>query len=235
MSLEVILLVSFLFNSLLVLLVLFLVYKGDKVVNEFEPYLKDVEVMRHSIAKRGSVLLERTVDVAQEIIRNALMSSQRNIKTSENFQEELQERLVNSLEQSVSETKKLIQERMTDVLETYSKEILKFNTDLNASAEGVRKEMLITTGNKLFELSQAIQEEISQVRKSVDEKITQKLSSADEEIKKYKEEKLKDLNEKIYLVIDEAVKKVINRSIDLAEHEDVVLSALEKARKENLL
>ena len=59
-------------------------------------------------------------------------------------------------------------------------------------------------------------------------------SSYQGKIKKYKEEKLKDMNQRIYAIIDEASKKVINKSLDLAAHEEIVLEALEKARKENL-
>ncbi|PIS14644.1 hypothetical protein COT64_01595 [Candidatus Shapirobacteria bacterium CG09_land_8_20_14_0_10_39_12] len=57
------------------------------------------------------------------------------------------------------------------------------------------------------------------------------LSSLEKEIKEQKEEKLKRLSEEIFKVLQEASGEVLNRSLSLSNHEDLVLEALEKAQK----
>lgn len=53
------------------------------------------------------------------------------------------------------------------------------------------------------------------------------------QIEEYKKLKLTELNDRIEKALNQAALKIINRSIDTREHEDLVISALEEAKKEN--
>src|SRR3990170_1276794 len=111
-----IVLIALLLNALTVLLVLYLVYRGEKAIGDFEPYVQDVERMRGSIARRGNQILEKTITVAQEIIRNAVTTSQKNIRASENLQVEMERALKEGLDQNQSETKQIIQSATEDIV-----------------------------------------------------------------------------------------------------------------------
>lgn len=57
------------------------------------------------------------------------------------------------------------------------------------------------------------------------------LSSMEAEMAKQKEERLKRLSEKIFGVLEEASGEILNRSLSLSNHEDLIFEALEKAKK----
>jgi len=234
MAAETFVLVALLLNALTVLLVLYLVYKGDKALGEFQPYLQDVERMRHGIAKRGNDILEKTITVAQEIIRNAIVASQRNLRLSESVEGEMEKTLQAGLEKNLSEVKQMVQNATEGIIEAYRNQFLAMSREIEASGLDAHEQLIEVTKEKVNELSAGISQQLAEVRKGAEEKVSQELLATDEEIAAYKQQKIKEIDSKVYQMIGEIAKKTIGYAIDLSTHQELVLEALEKAKKEKL-
>jgi len=233
MTTEVVL-IALLLNALTVLLVLYLVYKGGKALGEFEPYLQDVEQMRHGIARRGNDILEKTITVAQEIIRNAIATSQRNLRLSQSMEGEMEKTLQAGLEQNLSEVKQMVKNATEGIIEAYRNQFLAMSREIESSGLDAHKELLEITKDKVDELSKGIVQQLSEVRSTAEEKIGQELVVAEEGIESYKQQKIKELDSQVYQMISEIAKKVVGHAIDLSSHQELVLEALERAKKEKL-
>lgn len=233
MTTEVVL-IALLLNALTVLLVLYLVYKGGKALGEFEPYLQDVEQMRHAIARRGNDILEKTITVAQEIIRNAIATSQRNLRLSQSMEGEMEKTLQAGLEQNLSEVKQMVKNATEGIIEAYRNQFLAMSREIEASGLSAHKELLQITKDKVDELSAGIVQQLAEVRSGAEEKIGRQLVAAEEEIASYKQQKIKEIDNKVYQMVGEIAKKVVGHAIDLSTHQGLVLEALEKAKKEKL-
>lgn len=234
MSIEIVVLVAFLLNGLIVLLMLYLLYKGDKALREFEPYLRDVESMRHGIARRGNDILERTVSAAQDIIRNTIATSQKNLHLSEEFEREMEKKMSENLEQNISESKRTIQTTTAQIIDSYRNQFLTMSKEIEASGLQAHKELLDSAKLQIDQFATGVQKEIAQIRQGVEVKVSQKLIDAEMDIKQYKEKKRSEIDSKIYLMLGEIAHKTIGKSIDFSTHEELVMDALEKAKKENL-
>jgi hypothetical protein len=57
----------------------------------------------------------------------------------------------------------------------------------------------------------------------------------EKELEVYKAERLKKVDEKIFEILKDASTKAIGKSLSLEDHEDVVIKALEDAKRENVL
>jgi F0F1-type ATP synthase membrane subunit b/b' len=86
--------------------------------------------------------------------------------------------------------------------------------------------------SEIEKLSKSITEEISSIFRSTSEKLNERVSQAEKNIENYKERKLKELDQRIYQIIGEVAEKTIGKAIDLSTHEELVMEALEKAKKE---
>jgi len=148
-----IVLIALLLNALTVLLVLYLVYRGEKAIGDFEPYVQDVERMRGSIARRGNQILEKTLVVAQEIIRNAVTASQRNVKTSQTLQAEMESTLRKGMEQNISETRSLLQRSVEDIVSGYQNQFGDLTKGIQEAGQAAHQEIL-DASKILSELSQ---------------------------------------------------------------------------------
>ncbi|HEX7455953.1 MAG TPA: hypothetical protein VF303_00605 [Candidatus Nanoarchaeia archaeon] len=230
-----VILIALLLNALTVLLVLYLVYKGDKAIGDLEPYIQDVERMRGSIARRGNQILEKTITVAQEIIRNAVSTSQKNIQSSESLQAEIENTLKRGVEQNLAENKNLLQNATKDIVSAYQEQFSVMSKEIEEAGLSSHRELMEASKQRISELSQGITTELSQVRQSAQEQINQELAASQEKIKAYEAQKIKELDSKVYQILGEIAKKTIGRAIDLSTHEELVLEALKRAKKEKLL
>ena len=67
------------------------------------------------------------------------------------------------------------------------------------------------------------------------EKINEEYQKLEAEVKKEKEKKFKELDNNIYKVVQDVSKKVIGRAISVSEQEDLVIDALNNAKKEGAI
>lgn len=230
-----VILIALLFNALTVLLVLFLVYKANKAIGDFEPYFQDVERMRGSIARRGNQVLEKTIATAQEIIRNAITTTQKNISSSDNLQSEMEGVLKQGLQQNQSETKLILQNATRDIVEAYQKQFASLSKEIESAGLSAHRELMEASKQRISELSQGISSELAAVRQAAQEEVNKELVASQEKIKAYELQKIKELDDKVYQILGAIAKKTIGRAIDLSTHEDLVLEALKRAKKEKLL
>jgi F0F1-type ATP synthase membrane subunit b/b' len=230
-----VILIALLFNALTVLLVLFLVYKANKAIGDFEPYFQDIERMRGSIARRGNQILEKTISTAQEVIRNAMATSQKNISTSDKLRSDLDTMLKQGVQQNQSETKLMLQNATKDIVEAYQKQFSQLSKEIESAGLSAHRELMEAGKQRIAELSQGISNELAQVRQSAQEQVNKELLASQEKIKAYESQKINELDTKVYQIIGMIAKKTIGHAIDLSTHEELVLDALKKAKKENLL
>ena len=230
-----VILIALLFNALTVLLVLFLVYKANKAIGDFEPYIQDVERMRGSIARRGNQILEKTISTAQEIIRNAVLTSQKNISGSNKLQAEMESVLRQGLQQNQSETKLILQNATKDIVEAYQKQFSSLSKEIESAGFSAHRELMEASKQRTNELAQGIASELASVRQSAQEEINKELITSQEKIKSYEQQKIKELDDKVYQILGVIARKTIGKAIDLSTHEELVLEALKRAKKEKLI
>jgi len=86
--------------------------------------------------------------------------------------------------------------------------------------------------NKTEELSKNIADEIHWLYQASLEPLSEKVVQVEKNIDNYKKEKIKEIDQRIYEIIKQVAKKTIGKTIDLSLHENLVIEALEKSKKE---
>ncbi len=158
--------------------------------------------------------------------------------------------VISQFSQQLSEESEKIKEQSRVFNQKLEEEMLQLTKFLLQN----KKKIFQETKNKISELSQAAKKELSKIQelnlrtsnelskdfanklgeiyRSINEIINKKVIKVEEEIKNYKKEKLKEIDGDIYKMLGEVAKKTIGKTIDLSDHEKLVMEALEKAKKE---
>lgn len=183
------------------------------------------------------------------------------LKTAKKFEKQLEKLMEEELKKTVAALNQNIQTFTNQLTEFYSKEMSFFPikmeeqfSQLNKMGKMIQDKLLKETENKIAEfdntylkgqdllfqeiknkteeLSKNITEEIHWLYQASLEPLSEKIVQAEKNIDNYKKEKTEEIDQKIYQIIKQVAKRTIGKTIDLSLHEELVVEALEKAKKE---
>jgi hypothetical protein len=92
-----------------------------------------------------------------------------------------------------------------------------------------------TVSKSLQEFSQSLSAKTVGIQESIDKKTTEQLEQVEKDISDYKTMRLKKIDEEVSRLVQKSFQEVLRRSISEPLHEELILEALEKAKKEEVL
>ena len=231
---EIIIVFTLLLNAFMILIVLYLVYKSDKILTQFDPVVKEGEKMRQTITKKTNEILSRTLNLAQELVRSSVTQSQENLKISEDFKIEVEGMLREGMKQIMDEAKQILQTETNSIMAGYKSQFSSLNDEVIETAAEAKKEIIEDSRVKIDQLGKSLEETLTQIPKMIEGRVGEQLNQNEKILAEYKAQKIKEIDEGIYKIINDVARKSIAASIDISKHEELVREALEKAKKENL-
>jgi len=105
---------------------------------------------------------------------------------------------------------------------------------ISKSNEDARNLLMDQVRKSANEMGQNASKEISLIYRSVEEMLKNRIIESEKQIEDYKNEKLRELDENIYKIINEVAKNTIGKTIDLSTHEELVTKSLRQAKRDGL-
>lgn len=232
---EPVVVISLLLNAITVMLVVWLVYRGDKTITEFKPHVSEIIKIKEDLLEESRKAIAQSVEVAKQIVRTTQENADKTLQHTDQFFKQLQAEVSAKILQTISEEKLSLQKGTQQSLDEYRSKILELLTSQQETSRRVQEELLSLSKAKLDEISRIAPDGVLNLHTSLDQKIKEKIDQADKEIEVYRTKRMRQIDEKIYQTIAEIAKKTIGRSIDISSHEELVMQALEKARKEKVV
>ena len=197
---------------------------------------------------------ETTENIFKNLPENLIL-----LKISEEFKKETEILIRNQVEKSYRE---LVASIFPEIKNSILINAEKFGKQLNLLAEGAEKDIsrfrelsqsiyqelinenkksiervsqsfLLESKGKMDSLSARLEREASQVFKDVKIDVDEKIKEAEKIIEERKKEKIKEIENNIYRILNDVAKKTLGKTLDFSTHEELVMKALEKAKKEN--
>lgn len=231
---QIIIVFSLLLNAVMIVIVLYLVYKTDQVLHEFEPVVKEGEKMRQTITQKTNEILAKTINLAQELVRSSVNQSQKNLKISDTFKVEMEGMMKQGVDQIVSESKHMIQTESKNVIAGYQSKFSSLNQEVAVTAQQAKEQIIKEAEAKIKDIGASIESGLSDIPKMLEGKISEQIAKNQKELEEYKLQKFKEIDVKIYQMVRDIAKKAIGRSIDMSTHEELVMESLERAKKEKI-
>lgn len=217
------LLINYLFISFILTVTVLII----NIVIAILLYLRNraLEKKQKYLYKHLSEITESAREKAEEIIENATKSAGKTLAESIYLKKEFSTHLKNSLE-----------DVMGNHLNTLRRESENFDRDYKEALADVKKTALESTEAELQKeiksFREVITEEIIDSHKKIESQTLEEMAEVNRQMEAYKAEQIKLIESQINQIIQKMTKEIIGKSLSLNEHQDIVMEALEKAKKE---
>lgn len=191
---------------------LFLLILGLNLVISFWLLSKLAQAKKKQAKMEGKSeqFLKRAEEGARKIIERATEKASKTLAETNSLKKEMIKELEVSLENLRSDLMEKFSEETKVAQEIYHEEEKKFVSNLEKK----------------------ILEEAQSHEKNLEKEIQAEFQRTKEDVKRYKDEKLKEVEKEINKIIERVLEEAGAKSISLEDHEKLVLEALEKAKKE---
>lgn len=181
--------------------------------------------------KKGIDLLENARRRSAEIIEEATQKAQEIINQSQSLNIDSRKMIDEALETLIKHQISYFEKASQDFLEEYRKELNSLQNRTVEIANNVSKDIEMDTLKEVDDYEKIIQKETIDSQKIVEAKIEEDYAKIQNEVSLYKDQMLKKLDVEIYGILESVSKEAIGKSIPLAQHEQLIIDALEKAKK----
>lgn len=169
-------------------------------------------------------ILEAANKRAQEII---LEASQIKSDTVSGFQ--------NSVDRLLSTQKEALGNTSLSLSNKYKEQIEKLNEDNIKLLINIYKDIEESAKSDFAEYKELILKQTFDAQNLASNKIKTEYEKLENELTALRTKKLEELNEKIYKIIQNASIEIIGKSLDLSDQEELIISALDRAKKEEII
>lgn len=136
------------------------------------------------------------------------------------------------LEELISKNKEMIQKTSANLVSYYQDTVTTMTLNYNQNTEKLMQLLDEELKHRVEKLDKASIEQIEESKKEVNAQIKKDLDKLNQELKKYGDEKFKQIDDKIYEIVSETAKNSVGKVINLTDHQELVMTALEQAKKD---
>lgn len=195
-----------------------------KTVRKLDELHKEKITTQNEMLKKSDLILEEARNEAIKIVANANLFKDSTEKQFDQELKRIQEAQVKTLEKL-----------SYDILNVYQKELVDLKEHNIKTMDIISKDIENSTVAELKDFKEILKKETFESQKIVEAKIEDAYKIAQKEIEDYKIERIKKVEGQIYDIIKIVSTLVLGKSINLDEHEQLVIDALEKAKKEGVV
>lgn len=183
------------------------------------------------VNERGIDLLEHTKKKSAHVITEATEKAKELISESKNLTVDSKKVLDDALSELIKTQVTSFQKASEEFLQEYKNELEMLKSNTVQVARNVSKDIEADAVKEVDNYRQILEKETIDSQKIVEQKIEADYEKAQKEVAAHKDEMLKKIDDEIYRLLENVSKEAIGKSIPMAQHEELIISALEKAKK----
>lgn len=169
-------------------------------------------------------VIETANNKAQEII---LQATELKADTTNNFQ--------SSIEIMLEEQEKLLKEASLALSKKFQEQANAINSDNVEMLSNIYKDIELNAKTSYSEYKELIKKQTFEAEAIAQEKIKEEYAKLETEIKDYREKSFQKIDDDMYKILLSVSKTVIGKALTLEEQEELIINALNQAKKENMI
>lgn len=211
---------------LLLFLILFFVSRKETPQSKIFHDTLFLEVS-DSFKKEAEAALKSEIETAAKELREALKAS--SFELISNYQREI-EKLTREISLLSPEFKSTLTKKLDSAIINLFENIKKSLLEIEKMNRQTSRLLLGASKQKI----EALEKEIREIFQALKINLVKKQTEIENSLENYKNERLKEIEEEIFQILNEVAIKILGKAIDLSTHEELVIKSLEKAKKEKL-
>ena len=185
---------------------------------------KEKSNIEDKMLKKSDGILDEAREKAIKIVANANL-----------FEDSAKTLFDQELKRTTEAQIKTLEKLSYDFLRAFQKELIGLKDNNIKTMGNISKDIESSVVAELKDYREILKKETYGSQKIVETKIEEAYKTAQIEIEDYKAAQFKKVEIQIYDIIQNVSKIVLNKTLSLQEHEQLVIDALEKAKKEGTL
>ncbi len=154
------------------------------------------------------------------------------IEQSEKELSAIQNNFKVKLEGVIENDKKLIENTTNNIIKYYQDTVMSLTSNYNLNAQKLGTLLNEDLNKKLDTLNRSIGSQAREVGKVFSVEVQKSLRETDKRVEEYYNQRVTEVETQIYQLINETAKNVMAKSLNSAEHQELVLASLEEAKKD---
>ncbi|OGH23306.1 MAG: hypothetical protein A2958_00045 [Candidatus Levybacteria bacterium RIFCSPLOWO2_01_FULL_38_13] len=208
-----------------------MVISYSQLLKKMNSYQRQADDLKKQINYKESRIIDEAREKAREIIDEALEKAQRVISESQSTNSQAKKMLDDALEALIKHQISYFEKASQDFLNEYRRELGALKQRSVQIARNVSEDIGKHTLEEVQDFDSILQKETIAAQKIVEDKIEDQYSGAQKEVEEYKNEMMKKAEEEIYKILENVSKIALGKGLSLQEHEQLIIDALEKAKK----
>lgn len=188
------------------------------------------EIRRNLLIMRGEIAKEqkRIIEEYWNFFNQLKEDLQKQRKEIESWSQIISQKF----KEGILEIRKAREEIQTKIAEEEKMKIEEFSKSLEKIFIEKQNKLLKEEKEKFKNFAQKIERGTEEILRDFKMNLEKEMEKAKREIELFREEKIREIDRKFYALFNKVTKEILRKSIDLSTHENLVMEALEKAKKE---
>ena len=196
---------------------------------------KKLEDVKENESRRWQEIEEKAQKDYQGILQTANKKAQEILFQATQIKHESALGLQNATDGMIQNQTEALKQ-VSDILsKKHEEEINRINEENIKILINIYKDIEESAKTDFANYKKIIQQQTFEAEKIAQDRIRKEYEKLESEIQDLKQKKLQELNDNIYNFLSKISKEVIGKSLNMTEHEDLVVKALDKAKKEGIL
>ncbi len=194
-----------------------------KLLNKSNEYHSELDKLKEENRNQAVKIIDDANNKALDIVQKANLF----VNAS---QDEFNSHLKNITENQLQSFEKAT----SDFIKMYGKVLIDLKSKNIEVFQNISKNIETNTLEEIRKFKQTIEQETISSEQELKKKVDADYLMAKNDVNKYKEEKLKEVDEKIYEILEKVSKEVIGKAINISEQGELITESLESAKKEGV-
>lgn len=214
------------------IVLVFVIVRYEAMLRREREEAKQIETLKTHIEQQARQITEEAKGEAEEIVKNANIRAQQIIGSGESVNLDTKKALEQTFKDLLLQSNKMLNDKAGEIVKQYEKLIGELNNKHINIFKNTTKDIENYTVSEVSDFKGILRQETVDAQKIVEQKIEEVYASAQREVEEYKKQQLERVRENIYKLLSEISKLVLGRSLDLSSQEELILQALEEAKKD---
>jgi len=206
----------------------------SQIIKKINSQKEELEALTNQIYDKESEVLKDARSKAETIVNDAIQKAQEIITSSNNLNSQSKKTLDEAFETLMKHQTGYFEKASQDFLEEYKKELESLKQKNIEILKNTSKSIEEDTLREVEDFDSIIEKETVASQKIIQEKIEKDYARVQKEVDEYKTQMVNKVDEQIYKILQEVSKLVLGKSLSLAEHEQLIIDALDQAKKDGL-
>lgn len=205
-------------------IVIYLIWSYYRLLKSYDSVISKQREMEEKLVLKSQEMLQAAEQQAQAVVATANIKAQQIVTQSQGFNQQTQKVIQDSLQAFLTEQTRVYKQ----TFDTVRSDVLAYAQELNLA---YRKR----ADQEIVQINEAFTREMQQATKTAQMSLEEAYEKVEAEVEQYKKHRIATVESQMSELVKRVSREVLHNSLDAAAHEQLIMEALDDARRDHII